>query len=275
MPTEDFDEVQARSLLARAAATIDVDETTPMTLTGLPQPRPSVAGTGRRRCGRGSRSAGGTWFPNSSATIPSPHLPADQTEAADREPVEQEYVYADDEMPSLLGYTTEEATELLESRGYPLRVEAEHSCDQPAGYVLGTDPGPGTPMVPGDKVQVRVTGGPAPNVRCAAPANTWQQVLDLARFARGLGGAAFPGPVSIAVGEAEYVDLTAAEAADPANWVLCEDGECHSALAALAQILTTPQEMDDFYAQTFLVVTEPAQQRQWTGSRVSDQDPHA
>ncbi len=76
-------------------------------------------------------------------------------------------------------------------------------------------------------------------------------------FARGLGPApAFPGPVSIAVGEEEYVDLTAAEAADPANWVLCEDGECHSALAALAQILTTPVEMDDFYAQTFLVVTD-------------------
>ncbi len=38
MPTEDFDEVQARSLLAKAAATIDVDDTAPMTLTGLPEP---------------------------------------------------------------------------------------------------------------------------------------------------------------------------------------------------------------------------------------------
>ena len=128
---------------------------------------------------------------------PQPTPPTDQTDAADREPVEQEHVYAADEMPSLLGYTTEEATELLESRGYPLRVEAEYSCDQPAGYVARHRPGSG-----------HLRWSRATRCACGSPAdrrrtfdvprrpNTWQQVLELARFARGLGTALQRFPVT-------------------------------------------------------------------------------
>lgn len=255
-PTEDPAEAQARSLLATAAATIDVDESAPMTLTGLPEPRPRRWPVLAAAAAVVLAVVGGLLVSQQLGDDPQP-APADQPDVADREPVEQEHVYADDEMPSLLGYTEAEATELLSERGYPLRVDAEYSCDQPAGYVLGSDPGPGTTMAPGDRVRVRVTAGPSPAVRCAEVPDTWQQVLDLARFARGLGPApAFPDEISIAVGEGEYVDLSAEEAADPASWVLCEEGECRSALAALEQILTTPVEMDDFFPSTFLVVTD-------------------
>ncbi len=254
-PTEDsFD--AARSLLAKAAATIGVDETAPMTLTGLPEPRPRRWPVLAAAAAVVLAVGGGYLVTQQLGDDPQPAPVADQTAAADREPVEQEHVYADDELPSLLGYTTDEATQLLEARGYPLRVEAEYSCDQPAGYVLGTDPGPGTPMAAGDTVRVRVTGGPSPAARCAAPLPSWQRVFDLTRFAGGLGTPpAFPDGVSIAVGDGEYVDLTAADAADPANWVLCDDGECHSALAALVEMQSRPIETAGASAP-FLVVTQ-------------------
>lgn len=253
MPTEE----ETRQLLAKAAGTIDVDETAPMTLTGLPEPShrrwPVLAAAAAVALVIG----GGFLVTEQLGADYQPAVPIDQTDAADREPVEQEHVYDDDEMPSLLGYTREDAVQLLEGRGYEAEVRKAYSCDQPAGYVLGTDPGPGTPLSVGDTATVRVTGGIPPNVRCAVATDEWQQVFDLARFARGLGPAPdFPDEVSIAVGEGRHVELTAAEAADPGNWVLCDEGECHSALAALEQILTVPEEMNGSFASTFLVVTD-------------------
>lgn len=253
MTTED----DARRLLATAAATIEVDETAPMTLTGLPEP-------GHRRWPVLAAAAavvlaigGGYLVTQQLGDDPAPEPAPAPAEQTDGEPVEQEHVYADDEMPSLLGYTRDEATELLQLRGYTVETRKEHSCDQPAGYVLSSDPGPGTPLAEGDPVRLRVTGGPGPAVRCAEPENTWQQVFDLARFARGLGPApGFPGEVSIAVGEGEHVELTTAQARDPESWVVCDGGECHSPLAALAMILTRPEEMDGFFASTYLTVTD-------------------
>jgi hypothetical protein len=252
-PTEE----ETRQLLAEAAATIDVDETAPMTLTGLPEPRarrwPVLAAAAAVVLAVG----GGYLVSQQLGDDPQPTPATDQTDASDREPVEQEHVYTDVEMPSLLAYTRTEATELLQSRGYQIEVAKEYSCDQPAGYVLGSDPGPGTAMAEGDRVRLRVTAGPSPAVRCDVALDTWQQVFDLARFARGLGPApAFPDEVSIAVGAGRHVELTAAEAAEPENWVLCDDSACHSALAALAQVLTAPEEMDGSFASTFLVVTD-------------------
>ncbi|WP_183100427.1 PASTA domain-containing protein [Nocardioides pelophilus] len=257
MPTEDPAEAQARSLLARAAGTIEVDESAPMTLSGLPEPRtrrwPVLAAAAAVVLAIG----GGLLVSQQLGDDPQPAPVSEPTAVADREPVEQEHVYADDELPSLLGYTEEEATDLLSDRGYSLRVEAEYSCDQPRGYVLGTDPGPGTSMAPGDRVRLRVTAGPSPAVRCAVAPDTWQQVLDLVRFARGLAPAPdVPDGLSIAVGEGQYADLSAEQAADPQRWVLCDGGECHSALAALEMILTRPVGMDGFFAHTFLAVTD-------------------
>ena len=256
-PTED----EARSLLAEAAATIDVDETAPMTLTGLPEPRPRRWPVLAAAAGVVLAVGGGFLVAQQLGDDPQPAPTVDETDAADREPVEQEHLYVEDEMPSLLGYTEDEATELIHSRGYALEVNVERSCDQPAGYVLGTLPGPGTPMDTGDSVQVRVTGGPPPAASCVKSAlprqQVWQQVFDLARFARGLGPAPdFPEVLSIAVGEEKHFELTADEAADPDNWVQCAEDECHSPLAALAQILTTPAKMRQSFESTFLVVSD-------------------
>ncbi|WP_322937232.1 PASTA domain-containing protein [Nocardioides bizhenqiangii] len=254
-PTEDFTDDQARRLLSKAAATIDVDETAPMTLTGLPEPRPRRWPVLAAAAAVVLAIGAGYLVAQQLGDDPQPAPVVDKTDAADREPVEQEHVYTDDQMPSLLGYTEDEATELIHSRGNPLRIRAEYSCELPKGYVIGTDPGPGSPLAPNDEVEIRVIAGILREARCF-PAG--QGVWDLVRFARGLGPAPpFPDEVSIAVGEGEFVTLTAEEAADPANWVLCDNGECHSPLAALEQVLTAPEERDDgYFASTFLVVTD-------------------
>jgi len=249
MPTEE----ETRQLLAKAAATIEVDEAAPMKLTGLPEPHSRRWSVLAAAAGVVLAIGGGYLVAQQLGDDPAP---APGTDRTDREPVEREHTYADDELPSLLGYTQDEATELLESRGYVVETHVQHSCDQPPGYVLGSDPGPGTVMDAGDSVRVNVTGGPAANVRCAEPPDTWQQALNLARFARGLGPAPdFPDEISIAAGEGRWVELTADEAADPESWVLCDDRACHSALAGLEEMLTRPIESDGALAP-YLVVTD-------------------
>ena len=238
MPTED----DARLLLAKAAATIDVEESAPLTLTGLPEPPHRRWAVLAAAAAVVVAIAGGLLVAQQAGDGPQPAPPAPSPTHADREPVEQEHVYGDDEMPSLVGYTENEATDLLTRRGYALEVVAVYSCDQPRGYVLSTEPGAGTRMRPGDEVLVRVTGGPSPAARCVPPTGEWQQVLDLVRFARGLGPAPdFPEEVSTRVGDGEWTTLSATEAEGPENWVLCDGDQCHSALAALAETVTAPR----------------------------------
>jgi|GEM_PF-5418445 len=235
-PTED----EARLLLAKAAATIEVDESAPMTLTGLPGP-------GHRRWPVLAAAAavvvaigGGFLVAQQAGDDPPPTPPPANTH---REPVEQEHVYGDGEMPALVGYTEDEAVALLRTRGAAVEVIPVHSCDQPPGYVLSSEPGAGTRLEAGDDVFVRVTGGPSPAARCVPPTGRWQQVFDLVRFARGLGPAPdFPDEVGIRLGgEGEWTTLSAAEAEDLDSWVLCAEGDCHSALAALVETLTGPR----------------------------------
>lgn len=243
-PTED----DARALLAKAAATIDVDQTAPMTLTGLPEPRhrrwPVLAAAAAVVLAIG----GGALVPQQLGDDPAPSPAADPSE-----PIEQEHVYADDELPSLIGYTREEAESVLAERGLEPEVRKEYSCNLPKGYVIGADPGPGTPVKVGDRVSVRVVVGILPNARCFPQQ---QAVWDLVRFARGLGPAPnFTDEVSIVVGARPGVTLSAEEAADPENWILCDDG-CHSALAAIAEAVSRPVAISGHFAATSLVATD-------------------
>lgn len=246
-------EGDARRLLEQAAATIDVDETAPMTLTGLPGPRPRRWPVLATAAAVVLAVGGGYLVAQQLGGQPAPGPVRD----VKPEPVEHEHVYTDDQLPSLLAYTTDEASELLSSRGYAVVSRKVHSCDQSPGYVLGTTPGPGTVLAPGDTVRVRVTAGPSPTVDCAQRPDAWQQAIDLARFARGLAPAPdFADDVRIAVGDGAAVSLSREQAADPAMWVLCDGTVCHSPLAALEQVLTRPAEMDGFFAETFPVVTD-------------------
>ena len=88
MPTED----DARRLLEKAAATIDVDDTAPMTLTGLPEPRPHRWPVLAAAAAVVLAIGGGYLVAQQFGDDHQPAPPIDQTDAADREPVEQVYV---------------------------------------------------------------------------------------------------------------------------------------------------------------------------------------
>ena len=151
-PTEDsFD--AARSLLAKAAATIDVDETAPMTLTGLSEPRP------RRWPVLAAAAAvvlavGGGYLVTRQLGDDPQLNPA----PGNREPIEEESGLDDDQLPSLIGYTEDEAIELVQSRGYAVEVHVVPDGCNVAGIVTGTTPAVGTRMEPGDAVTLRVVG---------------------------------------------------------------------------------------------------------------------
>ncbi len=59
----------------------------------------------------------------------------------------------DGTVPSVFGHTRESATALLEDRGLQVRYGKQISCD-PAGRPVGTEPGTGAPVEPGETVTV-------------------------------------------------------------------------------------------------------------------------
>lgn len=243
-------EDQARDLLARAGATIDVEDHAPMTLTGLPDDHRrrwpalvAIAATVSVIAGVGYGAA-----------RLSDDRPVDPGPVASSVPAEQQHVYDEDEMPSLLGYTEDEAVRELESRGLEVVIEPHHDCATPRGYVWTASPGAGTPIGAGDRVTIRVTAGPPPAARCAVGA--LPQAIELVRFARGLGPVPeLAAPVAVAAGEDGHVELTPEQAADPTAWTVCDGEECHSPLAALAEMSTRPVALGDEPVSTWLVVT--------------------
>ncbi|GAA3830269.1 PASTA domain-containing protein [Nocardioides panacisoli] len=235
MPTEN----DARELLARAAATIVVDQSAPLSLAGLPEPTrprwPLLLATAAAVV----LVLGGGWLVATHlGSGDSPPLPADHPV------VEHEHAYASDEMPSLVAYTTAEARATLAGRGVDLTVRKGHSCTVPAGYVVRTTPAQGMRLHGGDAVRLDVSGGPGLG-SCTVTASTqkWSRVLGLIRFARGLGGPpAFSDDIVTAAG-GMVEHLTATEAADPGSWTLCDQNSCHSVLAAIAQLTTVPHHL--------------------------------
>lgn len=240
-------EDQARDLLARAGATIEVDEHAPMTLTGLPDGRArrgpalvAIAATVAVIAGVGYVAA---------RTIGNGDGDAAPLETV--EPVEQGVVLDQDQVPGLIGYTREEATELLEGRGLTVAVRPQpDGCNVP-GIVTGSSPPVGTRVSAGDRVTIRVIEAEQV-VDCVGEID-WSGIWGLVRFARGLEGPPeLADRVTLQVshdgapGESDpSVALTRGEAADPANWVVCAgDGACHSALGALLELVTRAWERD-------------------------------
>lgn len=246
-------EEHARDLLARAAATIDVDDRAPMTLTGLPDERrrwPLLVAIAAAVALVAGLGYGAARLVGDDASDPEPTVSG--------EPIEREHVYGDDEMPSLVGYSREEAIAELNDRG--LLAATSRVPDEcfvvPAGHVISTHPAPGAPVAVGETVTVDVVGSSAGGDLCVRPPAGSNAVFELLRFARGLAPPPdFPGSVSLAVGEGDYVELTAEAATDPDNWTVCEDQECHSALAALAEIVTRPASLNGRFVSTHLDVT--------------------
>ncbi len=177
-PTED----DARSLLAKAAATIDVAEAVPMTLTGLPEPHarrwPILAAAAAVVVAIGGGYLVAQQFGDDPAPAPEPAV--DRPEARD----DGQVVLDDDQLPSLIGYTEDEAIELVQNRGYAVQVHVvPDGCNVP-GIVTGTNPAVGTLMKAGDTVTIRVVG--QQNVIDCVGELPWDTIWAIVRSAQGL-----------------------------------------------------------------------------------------
>lgn len=176
MPTEE----DARRLLAEAAATIDVAEAAPLTLTDLPEPT-------RHRWPVVLAAAAAVVVAIGGGTLVAREIGQD---GADTDPatgpVGGEVVLDDDQVPGLVGYTRGEATRLLEDRGYQVRVRRQPDGCNTAGIVTGSAPPVGSRVDAGDTVTIRVVT-PQPVIDCVGEL-PWGAVWDLVRLARGLAG---------------------------------------------------------------------------------------
>ena len=179
MPTED----DARQLLAKAAGTIDVDGTAPLTLTGLPEPHarrrwPILAAAAAVLVAIGGGYLVAQQLGDDPAPAPEPAV--DRPKAPD----DRQVVLDPDQLPSVVGYTEDEAIALVQSRGYAVQVHVvPDGCNVP-GIVTGTNPAVGTRMEAGDTVTIRVIGQ-QDVIDCVGEV-PWVFVWDVVRYARGL-----------------------------------------------------------------------------------------
>ena len=199
MPTED----DARRLLEKAAATIEVDDTAPMTLTGLPEPRPHRWPVLAAAAAVVLAIGGGYLVAQQFGDDHQPTPPADRSDSTGPTPDDRGVVLDDDQLPSLVGYTEDEAIELVQRRGYTVQVHVVPDGCNVAGIVTGTTPLVGTQMEPGDAVTLEVVGQQGV-IDCVGEV-PWNIVWDVVRSARGLAepatlaGADFPDGVRAVV----------------------------------------------------------------------------
>lgn len=178
-PNED----RARELLARAAASIDVDGDAPLTLTGLPEPAHrrwpvvlAVAAVVVLLAGVGyvaATQAGDEAAPPVASSDVTSDLPTAPAVRADQ-------------IPALLGYTGREAEEALRELGLEVDVRWQPTTCQVDGVFMGSDPAQGTSFEPGDRVVVRVSR--ARDVIDCVGEPDWVLGWALLRHARGLEG---------------------------------------------------------------------------------------
>lgn len=96
--------------------------------------------------------------PTRAPSTPTPTATPTPTETAEPTPTEEPTQDATVAVPGLAGSTVDQATAALAAVGLVAQVEVINS-DQPAGVVISTLPGAGTPVAPGSTVTVTVSGG--------------------------------------------------------------------------------------------------------------------
>lgn len=171
-------EAEARRLLGAAAATVEVDDPAPLTLTGLPEPRP------HRRWSLLVAVAASVVLLASAAWVVARQLGDGQQ--APPEPVQR----SDGGIPVLVGATVAEARSALASAGYRAVVEEVPSCSDPAGLVRATEPNATQPLAAGGRVRLFVTadaGGDCPGPVTTGP--VWDLVGEALGYVR-MGGCA-------------------------------------------------------------------------------------
>jgi len=195
-------ESEARDLLARAAATIEV-----------PPGAPVAVGTGRPRR---------TLVPVMAAAAASALIIAAVALMQERQPGQASGPQVSDTaapvasgIPSVFAYDADSAEQMLTDAGLVVTRKPSYTCLTP-GRAVGTKPATGARFEPGDPVTLFVTE-PSPIDLCIAPAKdalAWQ-LLD---FANGRGLAPrFASEVTVYV-NGQRTTLSGEEAADAGTW---------------------------------------------------------
>lgn len=240
--TDRMDEGEVRRLLAGAAATVEVSEHAPLTLTGMPDPDAV-----HRHRWLGAMVAAAVLVLVIGLTAWALGRQAGQSpEPAPRptgDPVETEHAFEAGQMPSYLGFDRADAVADIKARGIKVEVIERPTDCSLRDVVTGTSPGPGAPLPTEkwDSVTVFVTA-PAQTEGCF---DSWPDAWRLLRFARGLGPLpdladrvrlAFSAP-----GQSNpSVTVDSTELADPksAAWTVCDGATCHAVPALLRDLAT-------------------------------------
>jgi hypothetical protein len=202
-PTEDW----ARTLLHRAAETVEVDPAGPL---DLPTPKPlwPLLAAAAAVLAVATATAVFTLGGGSTPPVVTPRV---------------------DSVPSVFGYTAAQAAAMLEGEGFAARIVAKDTCET-KDRAVGTSPPAGSGIGAGDEVVVFSSTGDAPNAFCANLGAPRVEAWEFLDFANGRGPApAFAQEVTLWVNGVETTSLTATQATDLASW---GDG---SALARLAE----------------------------------------
>lgn len=191
-PTEDW----ARTLLHRAADTIDVDPVGP-----LDEPPP-------RR----------VWPLLAAAAAVIAVATATAVVTLGDDPAPPPVIHPDiDQVPSVFGYDGVGAEAMLEAAGLVVTQLPIQACE-PVGRAVETVPSAGSPIGPGDEVQVRVSAGDG-GLDCLWDVADRTQAWAFLDFANGRGPAPeFDDSVALWVNGQETASLSAVEAAEPAAW---------------------------------------------------------
>jgi hypothetical protein len=214
-------EAQACELLQAAGDTIEVEPAQPLPVVDRPKIWPmlvaaaavvTIVVTTLAVADRGTNPP-----PPSTPPFPIPTLAANQ-------------------IPPVMGLDPIDAEERLEALGLVVRTRIQPGCVEPS-VAAGTSPPLGSRFSPGDTVQLTVFDG-STDFCVADQSRGWQ----LLRFALGVSPVPLADRVTLYPGGGEPVTLAAAEAADPANWEVCDGDLCGSALAMLASAATTPSQ---------------------------------
>jgi hypothetical protein len=162
-------------------------------------------------------------------------------------------------VPSVLGYPTGAAMELLRSAGLEPRLEKRLSCTNP-GRAIRTKPWAGTRVRAGSPV---VLVAVPTNTRLRCPYNSqelprsvaWQ----LADLARGLPRSPFfADHVRLSVNDQPSITMSASQAADPTSWPTCDSSPpvCEgSALDLIKTGVDFALNSDGYFVQPELLVT--------------------
>lgn len=207
MSEDDVTETEARRLLGAAAATIEVSDPAPLTLTGLPEPRP------HRRWSLLVAVAASVVLVAGVAWVVARQL--GDGEQVPPEPVDRPsgaHGYGPGRVPPVVGATVAEARGALTAAGYRVVVEEALSCTDPVGHVRSTVPAAGVALPAAGRVRILVSADAGADcVERPASGPVWA----LVRQARG-----FAGPA------------------------VCGNGDCTAVLTTLAELATRPERLE-------------------------------